>query len=136
MFVKGSRFKKDTRFRKKLRLRKKVFGSDERPRLSVFRSDKHTYAQLISDQTGKTLASASTRDDVVQEELKKLDLGDQGDSSRSSKSVAAAMAVGLVVGRKAKEGKIERIVFDRNGFIYHGRIKALADGARKAGLDF
>ncbi len=96
----------------------------ERPRLSVFRSLNHIYAQVIDDEKGHTLVSASTLDkDFSQSDLK-------------NSSKAAAEAVGKMIGKKALEKGIDKVVFDRNGFLYHGRVKALSDGAREAGLKF
>ncbi|MCE3009319.1 MAG: 50S ribosomal protein L18 [Proteobacteria bacterium] len=107
------------RLTKKVRVRKKVVGTEERPRLSIFRSSKHMYAQIIDDVTGTTLAAASS---VT---LK---------SDESGK--ALAKLVGQEIAKAAKAKKIENVVFDRNGFIYHGRVQALAEGAREAGLKF
>jgi large subunit ribosomal protein L18 len=107
-----------------LRVRKKVFGLPERPRLAVFRSLNHTYAQVIDDVRGRTLASASTLDPEVREKVKGL------------RKTDAARVVGEVVGRRALAAGITRVVFDRGGFKYHGRVKALAEGARAAGLEF
>jgi large subunit ribosomal protein L18 len=112
------------RERRKLRIRKKVHGSPERLRLSVFRSAKHIYAQVVDDTKGATLAHAST----LSKELKgKLD---------GKKKSDEAKAVGKLIGELCKAKGISKVVFDRNGFIYHGRIKALADAAREAGLQF
>ena len=116
--------KLEGRARRKLRIRKNVLGTTERPRLSVFRSAKHIYAQVIDDTSGKTLASAST--------LSKDLRGGLGDGNKT----AAAKKVGALVAQQCKGKNIDKVVFDRNGFLYHGRIKALADAAREAGLDF
>ncbi|MDX9971809.1 MAG: 50S ribosomal protein L18 [FCB group bacterium] len=105
--------------RRKLRIRKSVIGTIERPRLCVFRSLKHIYAQIIDDSTGRTLASASSLDQKI-----------------SGGNVEAAKAVGKAVAERAKEKSISKVCFDRNGRLYHGRIKALADAAREAGLEF
>lgn len=106
------------------RVRKKISGTAERPRLNVFRSLNNIYAQLIDDEKGRTLVSAST----LAPELKgKLPSGS---------NTAAATAVGELIARKALEAGIKRVVFDRAGYIYHGRIKALADAARAGGLEF
>ena len=104
------------------RIRLSLVGSEARPRLAVFRSLNHIYAQVIDDASGKTLAAAST----VEKELK---------GSKSTKSEEAAV-VGRLVAERAKTAGVERVVFDRAGFRYHGRIKSLADAARDAGLDF
>lgn len=134
MFVKSKRFKSDTRLRKKIRIRKKISGSELKPRLSVFKSAKYTYAQVVSDLTGKTLASAFSGDEKVKAELAELDLEKHKLKARSSKSVAASLALGLVLGKQLKQQQVESVVFDRNGFVFHGRIKAVADGVREAGL--
>jgi large subunit ribosomal protein L18 len=109
---------------RRARVRKRVRGSDERPRLSVFRSSKHIYAQVVTDASNKTLLAVSTLTPELKAQLKKT--GDVG----------AAKEVGLLVARRCKEKGITRIVFDRNGFLYHGRVRALADGAREGGLEF
>jgi large subunit ribosomal protein L18 len=111
--------RKGARARRHRRVRVRVAGTGQRPRLSVFRSLHHVYAQLIDDETGRTLASASTA------QLK---------SSR--KDVEAAAAVGRSIAEKAKAAGVTAAVFDRGGFLYHGRVKALADAAREAGLEF
>lgn len=105
------------------RIRKKVAGSPERPRLSIYRSVNHIYAQIIDDHKGVTLVSASTA------EGKKT-------SRTTGGNVAAAKAIGKAVAERAKAKGIEQVVFDRGGYIYHGRVKALADAAREAGLKF
>ena len=110
------------RNRMKVRIRRKVHGTADRPRLAVFRSTRHIYAQVIDDASGRTLAAAST----VEKELK---------GSKSTKSEEAAV-VGRLVAERAKAAGVERVVFDRAGFRYHGRIKSLADAAREAGLEF
>ena len=102
-------------------MRKRVVGTAERPRLAVFRSNKHIYAQVIDDTTGRTLAAASTAEAALRD-------GSTGD-------VDAAKAVGQLVGERAKAAGITRVVFDRGGFRYHGRVAALCDGARAAGLE-
>ena len=124
-----------SRERRKLRIRKKLSGTVERPRLSIFRSSKHTYAQVIADDSRATIASASTLDKEVQAEVAKLSK-EAKDSKASTKSVLAARAVGIVLAGRSKEKKVSKVVFDRNGFLYTGRIKALADGARDGGLEF
>jgi large subunit ribosomal protein L18 len=123
------------REKRKLKIRRKVTGSAERPRLSIFRSAKHTYAQLIADESSKTMASASTLDKEVQAEIAKL-ATEAKDSKSSTKSVLAARAVGIVLAQRSKSHKVTKVVFDRNGFLYTGRVKALADGARDGGLEF
>lgn len=114
----------DARARRKQRIRKKVFGTAERPRMSIYRSAGHIYAQIINDEIGHTLVAAST----ASAELKDLD-GHRG-------NIAAAEAVGKLIAEKALAASITQVVYDRNGFLYHGRVKALADAARAAGLDF
>ncbi len=109
------------RLKKKVRIRKKVFGTSECPRLTVFRSTRHIYAQIVDDSTGSTLAEASTKTAKV---------------SGSTGSRDAAKAIGLELAKRAKDKKVTKVVFDRNGFQYHGRIQSLADGAREGGLGF
>ncbi|MEA3362070.1 MAG: 50S ribosomal protein L18 [Thermodesulfobacteriota bacterium] len=109
-----------SRLKRQARVRKKVRGTSECPRLSVFRSAKHIYAQIIEDTTGKTLVAASTLSSDV-------DIANQG-------NVEAAKAVGSSIAKKALDQNIKNVVFDRNGFLYQGRIQALADAAREAGL--
>ena len=106
------------------RVRRKAVGNDQRPRLSVFRSLHHIYVQVISDQSGHTLASASTSSTDLREGLK------------SKRNLAAAKAVGKAIAERCLKNGISSVVFDRNGFLYHGRVKALADAAREAGLKF
>jgi large subunit ribosomal protein L18 len=115
-------FKKETsRARRKLRIRKKVHGTSDRPRLTVFKSLKHIYAQVIDDISGKTLFSASSAGKGF---------------GVSGGNVEGAKKVGSIVGEKALEKGIKKVVFDRNGYPYHGRVKALADTLREKGLDF
>jgi len=116
-----------SRLRRQRRVRAKVRGSAERPRLSVFRSAKHIYAQIIDDATGKTIATAS---DEGKSGAKAAKAGD-----RKAK-IATAFAVGLAVAEAGKKKGVESVVFDRNGFAYAGRVAALAEGAREAGLKF
>jgi large subunit ribosomal protein L18 len=114
--------KRTLRERRKRRIRQKVFGQSERPRLSVYRSLNHIYAQVIDDATGKTLAAASTLSPELKDgKGKKRDL---------------AKEVGKLVAKKCQAAQIAAVVFDRNGFNYHGRIAAVADGAREGGLKF
>ncbi|MFB6265143.1 MAG: 50S ribosomal protein L18 [Bradymonadaceae bacterium] len=124
----SKRERKNNRLRRKRSIRKDVTGTPERPRLSVYRSNKHIYAQVIDDYAAHTLASASTLDDEVEERLEELDDG----ATRSDE----ARIVGEVIGERALDEGVDKIVFDRNGFVYHGRVEAVADGAREAGLDF
>ncbi len=112
------------RARRKLRIRRKISGVTERPRLSIFRSGRHVYAQVVNDVDGKTLAAAST----LSRDLKTtLDNDNKTD---------AAKKVGALIAKICLERKIDKVVFDRNGYLYHGRVKALADAAREAGLKF
>jgi large subunit ribosomal protein L18 len=120
----GVNTKSDQRTRRKSRIRKKVRGTMERPRLSVFRSARHVYAQIIDDSRGCTLAAASTLEKGVAE------------AAAHKKKVEKAVMVGKLVAERAKAQGIEKVVFDRNGFHYHGRIKAISDGARETGLQF
>jgi large subunit ribosomal protein L18 len=112
------------RERRKFRIRNKISGNDERPRLTVFRSGRHIYAQVVNDESGSTLAAAST----LSPDLK----GSLADGDKT----ASAKKVGALIAKICLERSIERVVFDRNGYLYHGRIKALADAAREAGLNF
>jgi len=112
------------RIKRKARIRKKIRGNAERPRLSVFRSARHIYAQVIDDRAGATLVSASSVEPTFKEKAK-------FESKR-----AAATFIGQLVAQRAIEKGIKQVVFDRNGFLYHGRIKAVSDGAREAGLEF
>lgn len=112
------------RLKRKTRIRKKILGTSERPRLSVFRSARHMYAQIIEDTTGQTLVSASTIEKAVREMPKFED------------KKAAAHYIGKLLAQRAVDKGISQVVFDRNGFLYHGRVKALSAGAREGGLDF
>ena len=136
MAIESKRVKYTTRQRTKYRIRKRIFGTDERPRLTVFKSARHTYAQVILDITGKTIVSASTVDKDVTAKLATIDGEGFPNDSKSAKGIRAAKAVGLVLAERLKSKSIDKVVFDRNGFIFHGRIKALADGAREGGLNF
>ena len=119
--------KDDRRARIAMRLRKRISGTRERPRLSVFRSVSHLYAQVIDDMSGRTLVAAST----VEPSLKSaLAQGGRGSNKKG------ADAIGKTIAERAIAKGITRVVFDRNGFLYHGRIRAVADAARKAGLEF
>lgn len=112
------------RKRRHLRVRAKLSGTPERPRLNVFRSSAHTYAQIIDDSAGHTLVAASSLEDEAQS------------AAEGQTKTDRAAAVGELIGTRAKAAGIDQVVFDRGGYKYHGRVKALADGARKAGLDF
>ena len=114
--------KTESRIRRHRRVRKKVRGTAARPRLTVFRSSKHVYAQLVDDAAGRTIASAST-----------IEVGER---AGATSTVDAAKAVGRRLGERAKAAGIEAVVFDRGGFRYHGRVAGVADGARDAGLKF
>lgn len=116
--------RKRARLKRKNSIRKKLSGTKERPRLSVFRSAKHIYAQVIDDSIGHTLATASSMEKNVKEQ------------PEFENKAAAAKFVGKLVGDRAVEKGINKVVFDRNGFLYHGRVKAVSEGAREAGLDF
>ncbi len=113
-----------SRKRRHRRVRTKVNGTPERPRLNVFRSSKHIYAQVIDDQSGKTLVAASSLDSQLRSEL------DRGSNCE------AARKVGSLLANRAVDKGIKNVVFDRSGYLYHGRVKELADGAREAGLNF
>lgn len=116
--------KKEARKKRHVRVRKNIYGTSERPRLNVFRSLNHIYAQIVNDQTGITLVSASTLDKEI------------GESVKYGGNIGAAKAVGATVAKRALEKGIEKVVFDRGGYIYHGRVAALANAAREAGLQF
>jgi large subunit ribosomal protein L18 len=115
---------KKARIRRKLRVRKKVLGTQDRPRLSIFRSNRHIYAQIIDDVASVTLASAGTRSGSIQDNLKKTG------------NIAAAKVVGAEIAKQAMQVGIKCVKFDRNRYRYHGRVKALAEAAREAGLVF
>lgn len=123
---KKQRAKEARRERAHRRVRNRVAGTPERPRLAVFKSDRHLYAQLIDDQAGHTLAQASTLDAEVVGRLE----------GAGTKNLAAAKAVGAVVAERAKAKGVGRVVFDRGGYIYHGKVKAIAEAAREQGLEF
>ncbi len=110
------------RSRIRRRIRGKISGTTERPRLSVFRSNKQIYAQIIDDSEGRTLASASSIDKAI--------------ASKTVNKIEQAKLVGQLLAEKAKEAEVETVVFDRGGYVFHGRIKSLADGAREGGLKF
>ena len=112
----------ERRARRHLRVRKRVAGTAGRPRLVVFRSSKHIYAQLVDDDQGRTLLGASDRSEGVEIE--------------GRGKVAKSFALGRLIATRAKERGVTRVVFDRGGYLYHGRVKAVADGARKGGLEF
>lgn len=136
MAIKSKKEKTSSRDRVKHRIRKRVTGSEARPRLTVFKSVQHTYAQLVDDISGTTLASASTLEKEVADRIGSIKVEDAASKAKSKKSVAAARAVGLVLAERCKSKNISAVVFDRNGFVYHGRIQAVADGAREGGLQF
>jgi large subunit ribosomal protein L18 len=117
----STKTKHAARIRRHRRVRKSVIGTPERPRLAVFRSNRHVAAQIIDDTTGRTLVAASTYE---------ADLRD------GSGTVSGAAAVGRLIGERAKAAGIDKVVFDRGGNLYHGRVAAVADGAREAGLEF
>jgi large subunit ribosomal protein L18 len=119
--------REDRRTRIKLRLRKRIAGSEQRPRLTVYRSLSHIYVQVLDDMTGKTVASAATTEAALKSGLK-------GKTRGSNK--AGAEVIGQAIAQRLKDKGITRVVFDRNGYLYHGRIQAVADAARKAGLEF
>lgn len=116
--------KKQTRLKRKKRIRKKISGNTERPRLCVFRSARHIYAQVVDDSTGRTLVAAGSVETKIRSQA---DLKGK---------LAVASVVGKEVGERAVKEGIKKVVFDRNGFLYHGRVKAVSEGAREAGLTF
>jgi len=117
-------FRKRARLKRKKRIRKNIFGTTERPRLTVFRTTKHIYAQIIDDTAGHTLASASTMQKAINKHLGK------------GERISVANLVGKSIAERAIKKGIQKVIFDRNGFLYHGRVKAVSDGAREAGLVF
>jgi large subunit ribosomal protein L18 len=121
----GQHNKHERRRIRRYRIRRKVSGTTDRPRLSVFRSASHIYAQLVDDERGVTLAAASSREPG-------LDLS----GIEAKGKIAKSVAVGRLIAQRAKQAGVASISFDRGGYLYHGRVKALADGARAAGLDF
>ncbi len=118
------RSREELRKKKHMRIRNRLSGTTTRPRLAVFRSNNHMYAQIIDDTVGNTLAAASTLEKEVKTELEKTN------------NVEAAAYLGKVIAKRAKDKGITEVVFDRGGFLYHGKIKALAEAAREAGLEF
>jgi len=114
--------KKKARLKRKIRIRKKISGTSDKPRLSVFRSAGHIYAQVIDDTKGHTLFAVSTNEKAVKTE------------PEFKNKISLSFFVGELIAQRAINGGIKKVVFDRNGFLYHGRVKAVADGARKAGL--
>jgi len=120
----GVKTKFDQRVRRKCRIRKRVTGTEQRPRLTVFRSARHIYAQIIDDTQGHTLVAACSLDKTVM------------DAAADKKKVDCATMVGKLLAERAKAKGIDKVVFDRNGFLYHGRVKAVSEGAREAGLQF
>ncbi len=122
--------KKEKRNRRHKRVRAKIFGTTEKPRLCVFRSNKHIYTQLINDEQGRILLAADDKSflDVSQK--------DQKDKKKTGGKIAIALEVGKLIAEKALKQKIKKVVFDRSGYKYYGRVKALAEGAREKGLEF
>jgi large subunit ribosomal protein L18 len=119
--------KEDRRDRIKFRIRKRMTGTAQKPRLSVFRSEAHIYVQVIDDMSGNTIAAASTVDPKVKGKMPKGVAGG---------NIKGAELIGATIAERLKEKNITKVVFDRNGFLYHGRVKAVAEAARKAGLEF
>ncbi len=109
------------RQRRKLRIRSKLFGTAERPRMTVFKSNKHTYVQVVDDSTGRTIAAASN----LEKDLRNL-----------KNTAGDAEKIGLAIGERLKKANVSTVIFDRNGYLFHGVVKAVADGARKAGIEF
>jgi large subunit ribosomal protein L18 len=115
----------DSRDKRRVRIRKKIRGTQERPRLTVYRSLRHMYAQLVDDDKGVTLGTVSTQTESITAQL-----------TEHRKKAEVAKLVGMEIARLAKDMNITSVVFDRNGYLYHGRVKAVADGAREGGLQF
>ena len=120
----SKRVRDSKRRRRKRRVRKKIFGTAQRPRMSVYRSNQHIYVQLIDDLAGETVASASTVDTGLRDKVAEMD------------KTEAALEVGKLVAERAQEKGFGKVVFDRNGYLYHGRVAAVAEGARQGGLEF
>ena len=116
--------KKTAHLKRKKSIRRRLAGTEQRPRLCVFRSASHIYAQIINDVNGQTVAAASSTEKAVK------------DRGGFKNKIEQAVFIGALIGRRAIEKGIKQVVFDRNGFLYHGRVKAVSDGARKEGLDF
>ena|SRR5687768_8098662 len=119
--------REDRRDRIKHRIRKRVHGDEQRPRLTVFRSVAHIYVQVVDDMTGRTIAAAATTEPAVKGGLP---------AKATGGNVEGAKAIGKAIAERLREKGVTRVVFDRNGFLYHGRVKAVADAAREAGLEF
>lgn len=123
------------RERTKLKIRKRLVGSNDKPRICVYKSSKYTYAQVISDDTGKTMLTVSTREPAVKDRLASVDReGLHKSESTSAKSCVSAKALGMILAEQMKQKGIAQAVFDRNGFKYHGRIRAVAEGVRAGGM--
>ncbi|GBE28653.1 50S ribosomal protein L18 [bacterium BMS3Bbin03] len=120
--------KRLARLKRKRRIRRKVFGTPEKPRLAVFKSAKHIYAQLVDDRNGKTITGVSTLSKELQDSIKEI--------HKKEGKVGVSKLIGKTIAERAKKLNIESVVFDRNGFIFHGRVKAVAEGAREGGLKF
>ena len=118
--------KNEVRLKRHTRVRKRVHGTPERPRLNVYRSDNNIYAQVIDDLAGRTLAAASSLDSTLR----------SGDNKSAGGNIAAARSVGALIADRAKSAGITKVVFDRGGYLYHGRVKGLAEAARENGLEF
>ncbi|QTA78856.1 50S ribosomal protein L18 [Desulfonema limicola] len=123
----SSDLKRKSRQKRKKRIRKKMVGTSERPRLSVFKSAKHIYAQIVNDVEGNTLVAASSMEKDIREDP---------DIVSEKGKIPVAARIGKLIADRAMQKGVKKVVFDRNGFIYHGRIKAVSEGAREAGLDF
>lgn len=138
------KYANQSRLRRHLRVRKKVTGITERPRLCVFRSANQIYVQIVDDSQGRTLVAASSREAEADKIAETPHAGGEGDEAtpeayrgiETNRRIKQAFKVGHLVAQRAKAAGITRVVFDRGGYIYHGRVAALADGARKGGLDF
>ena len=116
--------KKVARLKRKKRVRKKIFGTADRPRLTVFRSAKYIYAQIIDDKLGQTIVSASS----IEKSIRNI--------QKFESKIDEALYIGKIIGKKAIDNGVSKVVFDRNGYLYHGRVKAISTGAREAGLNF
>jgi len=128
--------KREKRYRRHRRIRAKIFGTVKVPRLCVFRSAKHIYAQLIDDERGRTIAVVSDLEIKKQTRKEKVEKKKEGEKKAMTRKVTLAYKVGKLIAEKALKKKIEKVIFDRASYKYHGRVKALADGAREGGLKF
>ncbi len=134
MAIQKKKVELTSRERRKIAIRKRLSGTAARPRVSVYRSNRHTSVQVINDEDGRVIVSASTQEKGFGERLAKVNTEGLNSTANSQKSKAAAKAVGILVAERCKEKNIKQVVFDRNGFLYHGRVEAVANGLREGGI--